>query len=302
MLRLRPPRPYSLALTAERLVRFAEVVDRLDDGGVYRRLTWTGRSALLVAVRQLGPPSRAELAVELLGRDARSAPAQAAARDLLDRVLGTGTPVRPFYRALGGDSLLAGPIRRFRGLRVAGSADLWEALVTAVLSQQISLHVAYRIRRDLALAYGRRARFDGALYHTFPRPARIARERESDLRRFGLSRAKAGTVLRLAESTLAGELAHSRLAPLPDDEVVARLTSVKGVGRWTAEVALMRGLRRPDAFPAADLGVVKVLAQGMLGRRAPAAEDEMRRFSERWRPHRSLALAYAYADLARRAR
>ena len=79
------------------------------------------------------------------------------------------------------------------------------------------------------------------------------------------------------------------------------LIRYKGIGRWTAEIALMRGLGRPDVFPAGDLTVIKGMASAFLGREEIARESEMRDFSERWRPHRSLALVYAYKELQRRA-
>ena len=78
------------------------------------------------------------------------------------------------------------------------------------------------------------------------------------------------------------------------------MTAIKGVGRWTAEIALLRGLGRADVFPGADLGVVKYVAMKLLGHRARVTEARMRRFAERWRPYRGLALVYAYAEIARR--
>lgn len=93
-------------------------------------------------------------------------------------------------------------------------------------------------------------------------------------------------------------LTAERYARFP--EVVERLTSFRGVGRWTAEIALLRGLGRADIFPAGDLGVVKYLAQGLLGGKQKAKEDAMRRFAERWKPWRGLALVYGYAELNRR--
>ena len=189
---------------------------------------------------------------------------------------------------------------RFRGLRVLGAPDSWEALVTTVLSQQVNLTFAYSILRELVDRFGRRARIANSSWRAFPKPERIARESESSLRRFRLSSAKAGTLLRIARGFSNGELRDEELRKLPDDEVVERLTAIKGIGRWTAETTLMRGLGRPDAFPAGDLGIVKYLAQGLMGWSKPASESRMRDFSAGWRPHRSLALVYAYALLAAR--
>ncbi len=296
---LRPARPYSLERTLARFQRFPEVVDLVKDG-TYRRLLPVGRRLLLVSVRQLGPPSRALLEVRLRGKDAAARDARNTAPRLVERARGARAAIPAFYRARRNDPLLSPVIRSARGLSVSGYPDPWEALVTAVLSQQVNLALAYRIRRDLALRFGRRARFGSETYIAFPRPARVARETPARLRRFGLSRAKAETLLRLARAFSRGELVEAELEQLPDEELIERLTALKGIGRWTAEITLMRGFARPDAFPGGDLGVVKYLAQGLLGRKEVATEQEMRAFAERWRPHRALALTYAYAALARR--
>jgi 3-methyladenine DNA glycosylase/8-oxoguanine DNA glycosylase len=194
---VKPTRPYSLERTAARFLRFPELVDHFQDG-VYRRLFQVGRRLLLLSVRQLGPPSQALLEVRLAGKDAGASEARAAATRLLERSLGIHADIPAFYRACRNDPLLAEAIRRARGLSVAGFPDPWEALVTAVVSQQVNLALAYRIRRDLALRFGRRARIAGKTHIAFPRPERMAKETVARLRRLGLSRAKAETLLRLA--------------------------------------------------------------------------------------------------------
>ncbi|MFY9550491.1 MAG: hypothetical protein WAU32_05015, partial [Thermoanaerobaculia bacterium] len=231
---------------------------------------------------------------------ARSPSALAAARRVIEGALGASADVRPFYRAHGEDVLLSSSIRDFRGLRIAGLPSLWEALVTAILAQQVNLKFAYDIRRELALAFGRRARIGGQDFVAFPAPQALSGTTPAGLRRFRLSESKAGAIASLARAFADGSLAESAIAALPDEEGIAQLTAFRGVGRWTAEIALLRGLGRTDIFPAGDLGVVKYLAQGLLGRRTKAKEDEMRRFAERWKPHRSLALVYGYAELNRR--
>ena len=110
---------------------------------------------------------------------------------------------------------------------------------------------------------------------------------------------KATTLARIARAFRSGALDEASLRALPDEEVVERLCALKGIGRWTAETALLRGLGRLDAFPAGDLGVVKYVAQGLLGRDGAVPESDMRAFSERWRPYRALALTYCWAELAR---
>lgn len=293
-----PARPYSLSLTGARYARFPEIVDRFD-GGTYRRLI-SGNGGAVLSVRQIGSPARARLSATLTGPAAKDPRARAAAESLIGGALGAAAEVQPFYRALETDPVLGPPIQDFPGLRIAGVPSLWEALVTAVLSQQVNLRFAYDIRRELVLAFGRRVRVDGELWLDFPRPGRLLRNAAHLRRGFRLSRAKSDTLVRSAEAFASGAISQEELGGLTDEAAIERLTSLRGIGRWTAEIALLRGMGREDVFPAADLGVVKYLATELLGRRAPAREREMRELADRWRPWRGLALVYAYAELQRR--
>ncbi len=128
----------------------------------------------------------------------------------------------------------------------------------------------------------------------------MASETPAKLRRFRLSESKAKAIHGLARAFAGGTLGEAEIAQLGDEAAIERLTAFRGVGRWTAEIALLRGMGRADIFPAGDLGVVKYLAQGLLGRKGKAKEDAMRRFAERWKPWRGLALVYGYAELNRR--
>ena len=214
--------------------------------------------------------------------------------------LGAAQPVSGFYRSFRADPVVGAAIRDFRGLRGAGVPSLWEGLVTAILAQQVNLHFAYDIRRELAETFGRRARFESETFIAFPTPESMAGETPAKLRRFRLSESKAKAIHGLARAFADGALAEGEIAALDDEAAIERLTGFRGVGRWTAEIALLRGLGRCDIFPAGDLGVVKYLAQGLLGSREKAKEDAMRRFAQRWQPWRGLALVYGYAELNRR--
>jgi DNA-3-methyladenine glycosylase II len=293
-----PVRPYSLSLTASRFRRFPEAVDRFD-GATYRRLLLVDDRPQLLTVTQSGSPIRATLQIRITGERSDSDSVRAAARQAVERALGAASDVRSFYRALKGDAILGSSIRAFRGLRIAGWPDVWEALASTVLCQQVNLAFAYGIRQELAVHLGVHARFNGESFYAFPAPQRFAEAGVDRLRQFRLSQAKAETLVRLADAFNHGELADTALAKLPDDAVIERLTAIKGVGIWTAETVLLRGLGRIDAFPAGDLGVVKYLAQGLLRRPEPATEKEMRHYAEAWKPYRGLALVYAYAELQR---
>lgn len=297
-----PQAPYSFDLTVARFMRFASENVDLVEGGRYRRLLAADRQLVLATVTDIGTVSRPRLAVALHSPSGTPVE-QAGIEAQLRHILCTDLDLRPFYRLACKDEMLAPLVTRFRGLRIPSSPTLFEALVTAVLSQQVNLAFACSIRKELVESFGRKRRRQGLTCYAFPEPCRFAAQSVEAMRAFRLSNAKAGTLVRLGEtfaSNPAYPAAGNGLAALSDEEIVERLTQIKGIGRWSAETALMRGLARQDTFPAGDLGVVKYFAQGMLGKTGKATEAEMRAFAERWRPWRGLALAYCYAELATR--
>jgi DNA-3-methyladenine glycosylase II len=295
-----PRGAFSLAATTARFARLGDSVSVVENGS-FARLVPAGSGHALVRIAQEGPASRARLRLSIEG--ATDAPAgEAAARRVVERVLGAGADLRAFQRAHARDPLLQASLRAHRGLRVAGSFDLFEALVNAVLTQQVNLRFAYSIRAELVCAFGASREMSGRSWLAFPTAERIARENEATLRGFRLSAAKAGTLARLARACAAGELDEAKLAALSDEEAIAELVRWKGIGRWTAEVVLIRGLGRLDIFPAGDLAVLKRLAPDWLAAKKKPSEADVRAFADRWKPYRSLALVYGLESLAAKPR
>jgi DNA-3-methyladenine glycosylase II len=296
---LTPVPPYSFPLTITRFARFTdEIVDRIHNGSYQRLLSVDGQLAL-ATVTNTGSIAHPCLHVKLCSsRQTNCDRPEFAAQ--LRHILCTELDLKPFYRLARRNDLLAPIVRRFRGLKFATSPTVFEALVMAVLSQQVNLAFAYSIKKELVETFGDRWQVNGETYFSFPAPERFAAQTEAELRRFRLSGAKAATLVRLGQAFASDTLTQDELAALPDEDVVTRLIAIKGIGRWSAETCLLRGLARVDAFPGGDLGVVKYLAQGLLGRTAQATESDMRAFAERWQPYRGLALVYCYAELAQR--
>ena len=172
--------------------------------------------------------------------------------------------VEPVRRYLGGpfdldgfaafaatEPVLAGLVERLRGLRPPLAPDPFEALVTSITAQQVSLRAAFAIRNRLIAAFGEPVRHA----YAFPRRERIALAEPAELVAVGFSGRKAEYTVGLARSDL--DLAG--LAALPDEEVKARLVALPGIGEWTADWFLARHLARPEAWPAGDLGLRKAV-------------------------------------------
>lgn len=167
------------------------------------------------------------------------------------------------------------------------SKDHYGALVRSITGQQLSVLAARAI-------YGRlTARFDGRP----PTPAQILADDPEELRAAaGLSRAKVSYLRSLAEHVVSGELELERLDELPDEEVIAELVAVKGLGMWTAQMFLMFHLERPDVLPVGDLGIRRAIERAYNLDGLPDAPT-MERIGEPWRPHRTLACRYLWRSL-----
>ena len=172
------------------------------------------------------------------------------------------------------------------GLADAQHQDPFRALVHAIIAQQLSTKAAATIERRV------QALFNG---HP-PTAAGLAGIGDDQLRGAGVSTQKLGYLRDLARRVADGSLDLHRLQELPDDEVVAALTAVKGIGRWTAEMFLMFRLHRPDVLPVGDLGIVRAV-QRAYGLRKPPTPERLMRLGEPWRPYRSVACWYLWASL-----
>ena len=194
--RILPRAPYSFDFTAARFMRFASENVDLAAQGQYRRLLSAGRQIALATVTDVGTVARPQLSVTL--QSPSKTPLKLAAFEMqLRHILCTDLDLNPFYRLARKDDMLAPLVRRFRGLRIVSSPTLFEALVTAVLSQQVNLTFAYSIKKALVESFGRTWRREEGTYYAFPEPRRFAAQSMEDMRKFRLSTAKAGSLIRL---------------------------------------------------------------------------------------------------------
>jgi DNA-3-methyladenine glycosylase II len=170
--------------------------------------------------------------------------------------------------------------------RRASRPDPWEALARAIVGQQLSTSAARSIWEKLL------AQFGGKL----PAPEELLRKRKPTLRRAGLSNAKVEFLRDLALHVKDGRLDLKRLGTLADEDVVAELIEVKGIGPWTAEMFLIFHLGRPDVVSAGDLGIRRAVQLAYEMEELPAF-DELEKLAEQWRPHRTLACLYLWRSL-----
>jgi DNA-3-methyladenine glycosylase II len=221
------------------------------------------------------------------------ATARRAARDLFS----LDHPIEEFYRLTRADPVLRGTERRFRGLRLPRDANLYEAMLHSIVGQQLSVASANAVKRRLLDRYGSVLDAGGVEVPVLPSPRRLRAAGPAGLRAAGLSRAKVAALLEVARWSATAP-STARLSHGPVEEARTALEHLRGVGRWTAENALLRGVGRRDVFVAGDLGVRVALERyGGLDRSAP--EDRARAWGERTYPGwGSYATLYLWRKLA----
>ncbi len=247
---LRALPPFDLALTvAVTRRRPTNLVDTWSDG-VYRRVLRVGGREHLIAVRQTDPAG-----VEVSVLDGPLTPAE---RDmlslLLDRMLGLSRDLTPVVATFSRYEPLANLLTQLVGMKPPRYPDLWTTLVGVVPYQQVSLEAGQAISNRMIVDIGPRAVYNDAVYHNYPTADQFLQASDEQTRAWGLSVAKVRTLRSGAEAVLSDSIREDELVGLDDDSAIARLTQLHGIGRWSAQVILLRGLGRLSAFPLGDSG------------------------------------------------
>jgi DNA-3-methyladenine glycosylase II len=184
------------------------------------------------------------------------------------------------------DHIMAKAIERVGPCTLIPNPQLFETLVDAIISQQISVKAADAIMKRL------RSALHGEAEGTISPHALLSLE-EDTLRAVGLSPQKMRYIRDLTERVVTGELDLERVSELDDEEVINELVKVKGIGRWTAEMMLIFSLGRPDVLPVDDLGFLEGVREAYSLEARPTPK-ELRERGEVWRPYRTFATWYMW--------
>jgi DNA-3-methyladenine glycosylase II len=285
----RPPFDFSLSAA---IFSVGDPNIRTYNDGMFRQVLDTGRGPLLAEVSSSGTTENPELSLFLRSDRPVTRDDRRHARETVATILSITDDPDPFYRAVAGDPVLARLTTRLRGLRAPVTPTVFEALADSVIEQQISLKSARSIENRLIRTVGKRFVLDGDAYYCYPDPAILVNIPDSTFRACGLTVRKGEYLRDTSRLILAGDLDVEGFRTYQDSEaVIEELVKIRGIGRWTAELTILRGLHRPDAFPADDVGVRRFISQFYLsGSKISAAEA--RTFAERWGAWKGFAAYY----------
>jgi DNA-3-methyladenine glycosylase II len=291
---LEPTPPFRLDLTVWVLRRRPDNAWDRWDGQAYRRLLILDDQPAEVAVTQAGPPDAPRLRVAAVSA---RLPADAAATitAALERLLGLRSDLTAFYEVAGTHSRLWRLAQTYRGFKPPRFLSLFEALVNAIACQQLTLTVGIRLLNRLSQRHGAAFLGTEATAHAFPRPQDLAAVDIEDLRAMGYSRHKALAMLELANAIVGGRLDLESLGSLDDEAAQQGLLQLRGVGRWTAEYVLLRGIGRLHIFPGDDVGARNNLRRRL---RVPEPLDyvDVGRLVGAWQPFAGLLYFHLLLD------
>jgi DNA-3-methyladenine glycosylase II len=200
---------------------------------------------------------------------------------ILRKVLGLDVDPTPLQRLADAEPRLVPTALALRGMRPPRFVELFEAFANVVPFQQVSLSAGVAIVGRLVERFGQILEHDGRSFHAFPAAEAVAQARLDALRRCGLSPRKAEALHHIARAIGSGELSLDKLERMTSAEAIRSLTELPGIGPWSAELVLLRGLGRLDVFPPGDVGVARGLSRLMRLPPGPSLDRVVQRFGDR---------------------
>ncbi len=284
--RLKPIPPFSLALTAWALRRRPENIVDGWRGGTYGRVLVLSGQPVEVEVIQTARPEKPVLQVSISCR--REIPRlRERVSQVLERMLGLRVDLSDFYRVSRKERTLRNLSERFLGLKPPRFPDLFESLVNAFACQQLSLHVGILLLNRLAKSFGISSEIGTAGLYSFALPERLATADSESLKELGFSRQKIRSLAELSQGVTQRTFNLDEIERLGNQGALKKLYELRGVGRWTAEYVLLRGLGRTDVFPGDDVGAQNKLRKLLRLEESPDYE-QVQSLLSRWKPFAGL--------------
>ena len=283
--------PYDFTLSTAIFSAGDKQIRKFQDG-IFWQVIRLPQKLVLIQVTSSGSVERPQLKVELISDRQISVDDKRTAQRIVSSMLNLNLDLRSFYRIASGDTVMAEIVQRLRGLKSPLTPTPFEALIESIIEQQISLIVAHSLQIKVVKSFGDSLNVRGRTYYAFPTPLALSSASTEQLRQCGLSLKKAEYVRDISSLISQGKLDLAKYESYDDARaVIQELDKLRGIGVWTAEMTLIRGMGRLDTFPADDVGVRRVISHYYLNNRKILSE-EARDIAVRWGRWKALASFY----------
>ena len=206
------------------------------------------------------------------------------------------TDLKPFYKMAGKDPMLQQLVKKYRGYRIIGQPDLFESLIWAVLGQQINLAFAYTLKQRFVEKFGETIDISDGQFYLFPSFNTVAKLTPEALLALQFSRQKAAYTIGIANAFMDGSISKEKINALSLSDAKEELIKIKGIGNWTANYALMKTFRYPDAFPLEDAGLHNAIKNQLQLKSKPKPE-RVKRIFKKYKGWEAYATLYLWKSL-----
>jgi DNA-3-methyladenine glycosylase II len=283
--------PFDFGLSAKIFSDGDKQVRKYENGRFWQVIK-VGNKLILVIVKGLGTVDKPKLAVELKSNELMSQSDTKKACEIIRIIFNLEFDLNQFYNQTRDDKIMAGITQNLRGLKGPTTPTVYEALVDSITEQQISLEVANSLETKLIKTFGEALSLGDNVYYAYPTPRRLAVASIEELRRCGLSSKKAEYIKEVSQLIADGKLDLEKFKDYEDTkEIINELDKMRGIGVWTAELTMVRGMPKLEAMPADDLGLRRAISH-FYCRDKKISSEEARRIAEKWGKWKGLAGFY----------
>ena len=292
-----PRPPYDFSLSAAIFGR-GDPQFRTYGHGIFHHALDTGDKPVLVELCSEGSVTTPKLCLSIRSDTVISKSEIKKVKDRISSMFNIDDDLVPFYKAMESDPIMTALVQRLWGVKAPTTSTVFEALTDSVIEQQISLAAAHSIEHRLIKAAGTPLTVDNRTWYCYPTPHILARTTDATFRACGLTVRKGEYIRDISRHIVEGSLDLDHFKTYPDTEsIIKEMVKVRGIGRWTAELTILRGLHRADSFPADDVGVRRFISRVYYNGKK-ISPDEARAFADTWGTWKGFAAYYLeVADL-----
>ena len=283
--------PFSFNLSAKIFAEGDREIRRYENGK-FSQVIRVNSKLILVTLESMGSEDKPKLSADLKSSKPLTEEDKKKAEETIEALFNLNFNLSPFYEEVKHDEVMACLTQKLRGLKSPTTQTVFEALVDSIVEQQISLKVANSLERKLIKNYGETLNLQSEVYYAYPTPQKIAATKVEDLRQCGLSQRKAEYIKEISAQASDGKLDLEKFKNYSNaNDIIKELDEVRGIGVWTAELTMIRGMQKWEAMPADDLGLRRVISQYYCnGNQISSAQA--RQIAKGWGQWKGLAAYY----------
>jgi DNA-3-methyladenine glycosylase II len=290
ILKIKPETPFNFDLSAKIFSNGDPQIQKYENGS-YWQVIRLNNKLVLVTVTSSGSVETPELTVDVKPDKNLNTSEGLLVKQIVNSIFNLNFNLRDFYEDMKEDKLISKLTTQLRGLNSTRTPTFFEAIVSSIIEQQISLKAAKSIETQMTKTFGDSLEIDNMTYYAFPTPKTLAILERDDLRNVGLSFRKAEYVIGLSKNIVDDELDLEALKPMDTEEIIDELLNIRGIGEWTAEFSVIKGLHRLVVVPTEDIGLRRIISR-YYNNGDPVSSDLINKIAKPWGKWSGLAIFY----------